>query len=140
MGSGSGLCAIAAMRAGALAATAVDVDPFAAAAIRINARVNRVRIDVSDADILDDEPPDVDLILAGDCWYEERLASRVTTWLQRANAKGIDVLLGDPGRRYLPVDTVIELASYEVRSTSEMEDLGRTRAWVHKLRTRADTA
>jgi predicted nicotinamide N-methyase len=132
VGSGSGLCAIAAMRAGALAATAVDVDPFAAAAIRLNARANRVRVEVSEDDILDSEPPpEIDMILVGDCWYEEGLATRLTRWVPRASASGIDVLLGDPGRRYFDRDAVTELASYEVRSTSEIEDLGRTRAGVY---------
>ena len=133
IGSGSGLCAIAAIRAGALAASAVDIDPFAAAAIKLNARANRVRVDVVDTDILADDPRDAEVILAGDCWYEEAFATRLTAWLQRAHHGGIPVLLGDPGRRYLSADAVTRIAEYEVRSTSELEDLGRTRAWVYEL-------
>jgi predicted nicotinamide N-methyase len=128
--SGSGLCAIAAFRAGAAEVTAVDVDPVAVEAIRINARANKVRLDVICADLLDDEPPNVDVILAGDCWYEESFANRMTAWLLRARELGVDVLVGDPGRRYLPADTFRQIATYEVRSTTEMEDLGRTRAAV----------
>lgn len=139
MGSGSGLCAIAAMRAGAATVTAVDVDPFAIAAINLNAKANRVRINVVEEDILD-AVPDADVILAGDCWYEQRLASRVTTWAQRAADSGVRVVLGDPGRRYFERDDVRELATYVVRSTSDLEDLGRTRAWVYELETAAAEA
>lgn len=134
--SGSGLCAIAAMRGGAAAVTAVDIDPFAVAAIEVNARANGQRLDVVRGDILDDEPPDVDLILAGDCWYEERFADRITAWLQRASDRGISVRIGDPDRRYLPHELVSRIATYEVRSTTDLEDLGRNHASVHELRQR----
>ncbi len=123
LGAGSGLVAIAAMRAGATSATAADIDPFATAATEINARANRVRVAVVHNDVLDDEPPDVDVVLAGDCWYEAGLAARVQPWLRRARDAGIDVLVGDPGRRYLPTGELRELASYEVRTTTELEDL-----------------
>jgi len=123
LGSGSGLVAIAAVRAGAAAATAADIDAFAAAAIELNARANGARISVVRRDVLDEEPPDVDLVLAGDCWYEGGLAARVTAWLRRARGRGIDALVGDPGRRYLPIDELRELAAYEVRTTTELEDL-----------------
>jgi predicted nicotinamide N-methyase len=133
LASGSGLCAIAAIRAGAAEATGADIDAFAAAAIGLNARANGQRVTDLHRDVLDDEPPDVDVILAGDCWYEESLAARVMPWLRRAQDRGIDVLLGDPGRRYLPTDDLIELASYEIRTTTELEDLDRKRAWVYAM-------
>ncbi len=123
LASGSGLCAIAAMHAGAESAMAVDIDPIAVASIELNARANGRRVAVARRDVLDDDAPDADVILAGDCWYEAGLAERVLPWLQRAHAVGIDVLIGDPGRRYLPVDRLVELASYEVRTTTELEDL-----------------
>jgi predicted nicotinamide N-methyase len=134
LASGSGLCAIAAMNAGAAAVTAVDIDPLACAAVAINARANGQRLNVVCGDILDDEPPrDVDVILAGDCWYEEHFAARITTWLQRAVARGITVLIGDPHRRYLPLDVVHRLATYEVRTTTELEDMDRKTASVHEV-------
>ena len=123
LASGSGLCAIAAMRVGASVAVAADIDAFAAAAIERNARANRCRVSVLQRDVLDDEPPDVDVILAGDTWYEGGLAERVLPWLRAALARGADVLVGDPGRRYLPVDELVELAAYEVRTSTELEDL-----------------
>ena len=133
LGSGSGLCAIAALQAGATAAIGADIDAFAAAAIERNARANGRRVTVVHRDVLDEEPPAVDVILAADCWYEARLAERVMPWLRRARSHGIDVLVGDPRRRYLPTDALIELAQYEVRTTTELEDLERKQGWVYRL-------
>lgn len=132
--SGSGLCAIASMRAGAAQATGADIDAFAAAVIELNARANGRRVTVVHRDVLDDEPPDVDVILAGDCWYDARLAERVLPWLRRAHERGIDVLAGDPGRRYLPTDELVELASFDVRTTTELDDLVRRPGRVYGLR------
>ena len=133
LASGSGLCAIAAMHADAAKAIAADIDPFAAAAIELNAQANRCRVAVVRRDVLDEEPPDVEVILAGDCWYEARLAGRVLPWLRQARDRGIEVLAGDPGRRYLPADELVELASYEVHTTTELEDLERRQARVFTL-------
>jgi len=121
--SGSGLCAIAALHAGASEATAADIDPFALTAIGLNARANGQRIAVVGRDVLDEAPPDVDVILAGDCWYEASLAERILPWLQRARDEGIAILTGDPGRRYLPAAELMEIARYDVRTTTELEDL-----------------
>jgi predicted nicotinamide N-methyase len=134
LGSGSGLCAIAALEAGAAAATGADIDAFAAAAIDVNARANGRRVAVVRRDMLEDEPPDFDVILAGDCLYEAQLAERVLPWLVRARARGVDVLVGDPGRRYLPVDDLVELATYDVRTTTELEDLELKQGRVYALR------
>ena len=129
--SGSGLCAIAAMHAGASAVTGADIDAFAAAAIALNARANGRRVTIVHRDVLDEDPPEIDVILAGDCWYDARLAERVLPWLRRAHDRGIDVLMGDPGRRYLPTHDLVELASYDVRTTTELEDMDRKQARVY---------
>lgn len=122
LATGSGMCAIAAMRAGASKATGVDIDPFAEAAVGLNARANAVRISFIGRDLLDEEPPDADVILAGDTWYEGPLAERVAPWLTRAAARGTRVLVGDPGRRYLPAIGFVQLAAYEVHTTTQLED------------------
>ena len=140
LASGSGLCAIAAALAGAAAVTAADIDPFAVAAIGLNARANRRRIAVVQRDLLDETPPAVDVILAGDCWYEATLAERVLPWLQRARDRGIAVLVGDPGRRYLPMPSLVEVARYEVRTTTELEDLERKEARVFALAAHVEAA
>jgi predicted nicotinamide N-methyase len=134
LASGSGLCAIVAAQAGADAVTGADIDAFAVEAIAINARSNRIRVSTVRRDLLDDEPPDVDVVLAGDVAYEAGFAERAFAWLRRARDRGIDVLVGDPGRRYLPTDGLVELASYEVRTTTELEDLERKRGWVYAMR------
>ena len=134
LASGSGLCAIAALNAGAAQATGVDIDVFAAAATELNARANGHRVTVVRRDVLDDEPPDADVILAGDCWYEAGLAGRVLPWLLRARDRGAHVLVGDPGRRYLPARDLVELASYDVRTTTELEDLDLKQGRVFGLR------
>jgi predicted nicotinamide N-methyase len=133
-GSGSGLCAIAALRAGASAVEASDIDPFAVAAIELNARANTGRVNVTARDVLDEDVPEVDVIVAGDCWYEARFAERILPWLLRAREAGVEILVGDPGRRYLPLEEMDELASYEVRTTTELEDLAMKRGRVFALR------
>ena len=133
LASGSGLCAIAAAQAGAARVDAVDIDEFAVASIALNARANGCRIGVTRGDALADEPPDTDVVLAGDCWYDSGLARRVLPWLRQAQRQGIDVLVGDPGRAYLPVDALVELAAYEVRTTSDVEDFAFTTARVYGL-------
>jgi predicted nicotinamide N-methyase len=132
--SGSGLCAIAALHVGALTAAGADIDAFAAAAMELNARANGHRLTIIRRDVLSDEPPEVEVILAGDCWYDAHLSERVLRWLHRARDRKIDVLIGDPGRRYLPSHDLVELASYDVRTTTELEDLERKRGWVYALR------
>jgi predicted nicotinamide N-methyase len=133
LGSGSGLVAIAAGRAGATSVSAADIDPFAVAATRLNARANGRRVEVLARDVLDEDPPDVDVVLAGDTWYEQGLATRVLPWLRLARRGGLDVLVGDPGRRYLPAAEFLELATYEVRTTTELEDLAFKDARVYRL-------
>jgi predicted nicotinamide N-methyase len=120
--TGSGLCAIAAMHAGASKAVGVDIDPFAEAAVGLNARANGVRIGFVGRDLLDEEPPAAEVILAGDTWYEGPFAERVAPWLTRAAARGTRVLVGDPGRRYLPAIGLVQLAAYEVHTTTQLED------------------
>jgi predicted nicotinamide N-methyase len=133
LASGSGLVAIAALQAGATEASGIDIDAFAAAAMALNAKANGVRLGVVRRDVLDEPPPDADVVLAGDCWYDATLAERVLPWLRRAQARGIEVLVGDPGRRYLPAGDLAELARYEVRTTTELEDLELKEGRVYAL-------
>ncbi|HYO44770.1 MAG TPA: 50S ribosomal protein L11 methyltransferase [Candidatus Limnocylindrales bacterium] len=123
--TGSGLVAIAAARAGAATITATDIDPFAEVAVALNARANGVHVGYIGRDLLDGPPPAVDVLLAADTWYEGPLAERLLPWLQAAAASGIRVLVGDPGRRYLPTGSaagMTELARYRVHTTTVLED------------------
>ena len=130
--TGSGLVAIAALRAGATAATACDIDPFCAAAVALNGEANGVAITFLEEDLLDRPPPPVDLITAGDIAYEGPLAARVRRWLEAARARGTQVLVGDPGRTYFDPKGLIPLAEYRVATTRELEDMEikRTGVWA----------
>jgi predicted nicotinamide N-methyase len=120
--AGSGLCAIAAMRAGAVRALAADIDPFCPAAVALNARANGLSVAFTGRDLLDADPPETDLILAGDVCYEQAPAARILAWLRAAHARGIRVLIGDPGRAYCPRQSLTVLAEYQVPTTRELED------------------
>lgn len=131
--SGSGMVAIAAMKAGAASALAADIDIFCEAAVTLNAAANGVAVDFTDADLLDDPAPaDAEVILAGDICYEKPLAGRVIAWLTAAKAAGKTVLIGDPGRTYFPKTGLVLLAEYQVPTTRELEDMEvkRTRVWT----------
>lgn len=122
---------IAALKAGADHALCADIDPFAGAAVALNAQANGVRLDFTQDDLLDRPPPDVDLICAGDVFYEQPMAERVLAWLNRARDHGARVVLGDPGRSYFPPSGLRLLAEYAVPTTRELEDqaVKRTRVW-----------
>ena len=121
--AGSGIVAIAAMKAGAASALAADIDSFCEAAIALNAAANGVEVGFTDVDLLDSAPPAADLILAGDICYEKPLAARVMAWLEAARAQGSTVLIGDPGRTYFPREGLVKLAEYQVPTTRELEDM-----------------
>jgi len=121
LGSGCGLCAIAAARCGARPVTASDTDPFALAAVAMNAHANGVAVDTAAGDPLAAPPPAVDVILAADLWYEQPLAARITAWLAAAAAAGVEVLGADPGRRYSPSAGTETLASVQVPVSTEIE-------------------
>lgn len=127
LGSGSGLVAIAARIAGAAEVLAADIDPMCATVIPLNAALNDVTLDLTTDDLLDASPPDVDVVLAGDVWYERDMAERVMAWLSRSSAR---VLLGDPGRAYLPQDGWVELASYDIPTTRDLEGVESKRVRV----------
>lgn len=119
--AGSGIVAIAAMRAGAARALAADIDPFAAEVVAMNAQVNGVNVEVTDRDLLRFPPPAADLVFAGDICYEQPLAARAISWLRAAHVAGSRVLIGDPGRAHLPAG-LIRLANYEVPTSRDLED------------------
>jgi predicted nicotinamide N-methyase len=130
--SGSGLVAIAAMRAGAASVLAADIDAFCEAAIGANAEVNGVAVAFTGVNLLDAPPPTADVLLAGDICYERPMAEAVMAWLAQGRAAGATVLVGDPGRTYFPKDGLVKLAEYQVPTTRELEDMAvkRTSVWT----------
>jgi predicted nicotinamide N-methyase len=124
LASGSGLCALAAARAGAIAVTAVDLDPLAEVAIALNVDIQTPkmiapRVIVGDATALD--PAAHDVVLAGDVCYDAAMTAALWPWLSAAAAAGKRVLVGDPGRAYLPRDGYRTLATIEVETIDDVE-------------------
>ena len=128
--SGSGLSAIAAAKAGASHVLATEIDAFAVAAIDLNAQVNNVTVT---AELLDAVGTDQgwDTVIAGDICYEREMSARVFAWLRGLAGRGALVLIGDPGRNYLPSSHLVEIAVYDVATTRELEDreVRRTKVW-----------
>ncbi|BCJ75053.1 50S ribosomal protein L11 methyltransferase [Catellatospora sp. IY07-71] len=121
--SGSGLVAIAAAKAGAAEVTANDIDPYALAAVAMNAAANGVTVAVNEGDLLDGDGGDADVVLAGDAFYDPDLAARMLGFLRRAAAaRDVRFLVGDPGRGHLPDRWLTVLTSYLVRGLGAAED------------------
>ena len=131
--SGCGLAAIAAARAGASQVLANDIDPICEHATLLNAQLNKVSIPFTSANLLLEGIPDADIILAGDVCYEEPLATHVMRWLQKSVQSGITVLLGDPGRTFLPKSEQAELKRYHAETIELWEDTDVTRACVRTV-------
>lgn len=122
IGAGSGLLAIAAAKAGADEVIAAEIDPIAAAAIELNAALNGVRVTIETQDIIGRWPAPAAIALVGDMCYERPLAERLTRWLEALAGEGATVMLGDPGRAYLPKTGLMALAHYAVPTPLELED------------------
>jgi predicted nicotinamide N-methyase len=119
--AGSGLSAIGAAMAGAERVGANEIDDFAIEAILLNAAANRVALEVLRHDLIGTSEG-WDLVLAGDVCYERPMADRVIPWLRSLAGTGVTVLMGDPGRAYLPEQGLVEVARYDVPTSKELED------------------
>jgi predicted nicotinamide N-methyase len=122
LASGSGLVAIAAAVAGAATVTANDIDPYALAALTLNARANGVVVHGSCGDLLAGDGDGAEVVLAGDVFYSQSLADRMLAFLERVATRGARVLVGDPGRAYLPYGRLEVVASYPVSMMGPPED------------------
>lgn len=130
--SGSGLVAIAAAKAGAASVVAADIDAFAAAAIGLNAAANGVAVAVRLDDLIGRDEG-WETVLAGDICYERELAARVIDWLSSLSQRGATVLIGDPGRSYLPRERLAKVATYQVPVTRALEDAEIKKSSVWRL-------
>ena len=117
LGCGSGLVAIAAAKAGAASVLATDIDPYAVVATQVNAAANGVAVEAVCGDLTEGPVPEVDLILAGDVFYDPEPAARVTPFLTRCRAAGIEVLVGDPRRAPLPMARLRGMVEYRFAET-----------------------
>ena len=119
--AGGAVSGIAAMKAGAAAVEACELDAFAIAAIEANAEANQARLDTRLGDLVGTDDG-WDVILAGDVFYEAEPARLIGGWLEQLNDRGATVLIGDPGRSFLPQDKLERLAEYTVPVTRDLED------------------
>ena len=120
--AGSGVQGIAASLAGAARVEACEIDRFALAALALNAELNGVALELRDEDVLEIPNPGWEVVLAGDVCYERPMAARVAAWLGSLVRQGVTVLMGDPGRSYLPEIGLTRLARYAVQTSRELED------------------
>nr|WP_040677769.1 50S ribosomal protein L11 methyltransferase [Rhizobium mesoamericanum] len=114
LGAGSGIVGIVVRKCGASRVLAAEIDTNAIAAISLNAEANGVAIEVTSGDVLNGAPPDVDVVVAGDVFYDAQLAARVLPFLVASRKAGIDVLIGDPRRKALPLAALRLVAEYAV--------------------------
>jgi predicted nicotinamide N-methyase len=128
--TGSGLVAIAACKAGAAMVTGADIDPFSRKACGLNAAANGVDFTFTGEDLVGADDG-WDMVLAGDVFYDRELAARLAPWFTALRLRGAEVLVGDPGRPYLPKDRLEALAVYEVPVSRALEDseVKRTTVW-----------
>jgi predicted nicotinamide N-methyase len=131
--TGSGLVALAAARAGAAEVLACDIDPFCATVVRLNAELNATAIPFRDGDPIDDALDGFEVVLAGDVFYERRLADRALAWFRALAARGKTVLAGDAARVYAPVEGFVVRSVHEVPTTVEIEDAAVRRARVLEI-------
>jgi predicted nicotinamide N-methyase len=130
LATGSGLVAVAAARAGASPVTANDIDPLSLAAAAANASANRVTLRCVEGDLLDSDEK-YGVVLAGDVFYSREMAGRVLPFLRRAAGRGSLVLVGDPGRAYLPTGGMTRRVTYEIPVIESLESVPvrRTSVW-----------
>lgn len=128
--TGSGLVAIAAAKAGAAQVAAADIDAFCEPAVALNAALNGVEIDYQSGDLVG-KTVDAEVLLAGDVFFDREMSAALIPWFEILTANGVTILVGDPGRAYLPRERLFPLASYQVPVTRELEDaeVKKTSVW-----------
>ncbi|UJW83882.1 class I SAM-dependent methyltransferase [Devosia sp. SL43] len=132
LGAGSGLVGIAAAKAGAIV-SAAEIDPNGRAAIALNAAANGVEVALIDVDLRAAPPAEIEMIAAGDVFYHADVAALMLPFLERCAAAGIDVMIGDPDRRDLPVQRLERLASYAVGDVGDARTSAERVGSVYRL-------
>ncbi|MEP0069762.1 50S ribosomal protein L11 methyltransferase [Pyruvatibacter sp.] len=120
--SGSAISGIAAKLSGATHVLAADIDPLAAVAAQMNADANAITLDTSTDDLVGQSLAGFDVIIAGDICYEQSVAERVRDWLGEEAHAGREVLIGDPGRTFLPRKDLEPVIGYGVKSARDLDD------------------
>ena len=96
----------------------------------MNAAANGVALAYTSADLIGADHG-WDVVLAGDVFYDRALAEQLTPWFDALTRRGAVVLVGDPGRSYLPRERLEPLAVYQIAVTRVLEDaeVKRTTVW-----------
>jgi len=131
--AGCGIAAIAAAKAGAARITAADIDPAAVVAVSLNAQLDEVDVATVCEDLIYSPNRGWDVVLAGDIWYDTRLAGHGQRWLRTLAGEGTLVLTADPGRHFSPSQGVEELARYRARSVPDLEHPNLQDVCVYRL-------
>jgi predicted nicotinamide N-methyase len=131
--TGSGLVGIAALRAGAGDVLATDLAPFCEVVVPMNAALNGVNLSARLVDLLGKPLDGVEVVLAGDVFYERPLAERSLRWFRELAGRGILVLVGDPGRLYSPRAGALDRACFDVPVSREIEERSPMRTWVLEI-------
>jgi predicted nicotinamide N-methyase len=138
LGTGGGLAALAAARAGAAEVVANDIDPWALATARLAAARQRLELttlhaDLTAQDAAGGELDAYDVVLCADLYYERRTAPRLRALLERARRAGAEVLVADAGRAYFDPAGLVLLAEYDVAVPADVEGVERRLARVYRL-------
>lgn len=133
MACGAGLAAVAAKRAGAKCAIAIDTDPNALIAARETALLNDVSIETRCGDLRDFTPETRTILCAGDLWYERELARLATTQLRQLAGAGHRVICADPGRPGRPRNNCNKIADYQIDVAENFEINSTVRCEVFEL-------
>lgn len=151
IGSGSGACAVAAVKSGAKIVVANDIDIASIRAIKINSKLNNVKVLVCNSNLIgkniDDlnalygnkpETPKWDVILIGDMFYDSDFSINLFHWLIELVRQEKTILIGDPGRHGLnalncmnKVGQLIKIAEYNFEN---IEHYGFPNAAVYKVK------
>ncbi len=130
LGAGGGVVSLAAARAGAASVTAVDIDPYAVSALRLNAEANGAALTILGEDITAGPAPDADILAVGDLFYDEETARPVVAFMERCLEAGLTVLAGDPGRKFLPRARLRLLAEYDVSDVGRLSQKAGAYAFI----------
>ncbi|HEY8950569.1 MAG TPA: 50S ribosomal protein L11 methyltransferase [Rhizomicrobium sp.] len=133
IGTGGGVVALAAAKAGAARVIANDVDANAIAAVALNAEANGNAVETICGDVLDGDVPDADLIVIGDLFYHEDVAIRLKTFASRCVAAGKTVLTGDIGRAHLPRERLDLIVEYDVPDFGDRKDTNLRTGGVYRF-------
>jgi predicted nicotinamide N-methyase len=121
LGAGSGLGAIAALKAGAQSAMAADIDPLSLAACSQNGAANEVALLLTTEDLLGTETA-FDVVLIGDLVYEPELKDRVGTFIEAHKRRNVQILYGDRTTARRPPGDFQLLAEYAAPMTPELDE------------------